>query len=143
MLSTNGISIVSCDGTSRFHRCRRWNLGSNAKISLTPLVKLLDKIKSCVRKNLSRDLVGCVRSLFGLRLFCAHVFVHMLGSLSSNFTSFYSNALLQPETLGPSGLPTQVIRVVIIHVLNKLWHDLQQLRSTTGGVPIQRVQIWW
>ena len=49
--------------------------------------------------------------------------------------------LLQPETLSPSGLPTQVIRVVIIHVLNKLWHDLQQLRSTTGGVPIQRVQI--
>ena len=39
------------------HSERRWNLGSNAKISLTALVKLLDKIKLCVLKNLSRDLL--------------------------------------------------------------------------------------
>ena len=31
---------------------------SNAKVSLNPLVKSLDKIKLCVLKSLSRDLVG-------------------------------------------------------------------------------------
>ena len=34
-----------------------WTLVSNAKVSLNPLVKSLDKIKLCVLKNLSRDLL--------------------------------------------------------------------------------------
>eukprot|EP00984_Skeletonema_dohrnii_P003361 scaffold1131_cov125-Skeletonema_dohrnii-CCMP3373.AAC.2 len=53
-----------------------------------------------------------------------------------------TNSSLQPEVLSHSPLPVAGdTRVVIIHLLNKLWQILQLLAPFSGGVPTQRVQI--
>ena len=54
----------------------------------------------------------------------------------------YSKSPLQPEVSPHSPLPVAGdTRVVIIHLLNKLWQILQLLAPFSGGVPTQRVQI--
>ncbi len=64
---------------------------SNAKISLTSLVKLLDKTKMCVPKNLSRDLVGAldpdIIPMFLVLGYLGHMLCYVR-ALSSYFTSF-------------------------------------------------------
>ena len=65
---------------------------SNAKVSLNPLVKSLDKIKLCVLKSLSRDQVGELDpNIIPIFLVLGYLgrMLWDIGALASNFTSFW------------------------------------------------------